>query len=830
MLSLPIYMKRKFCLLFLVLIISIPPAAAKIQPNVPDASTLQLLMKRLTVVGSALYIAAHPDDENTAALGTLALGKLVRTAYLAVNRGEGGQNLIGSEQGDLLGVIRTQELLAARSLDHAEQFFTRAIDFGYSKTPEESLRIWGKEEVLSDMVWVIRKFQPDVIILRFTSAGGGHGHHTASAILGEEAFHASADPSKFPEQLRYVTPWKAKRVVWNRYNWRGNEPTDAEKAALVKLEVGDYNALLGKSYSELAGISRSMHKSQGFGDSADRGQITNYFEIVAGDPASKDLFDGVDLTWNRISGSRAISELLTQAVNEFKSSDPSASLPKLIKAYGLMKKMKQEPIVVAKKEELAEVIRYCGGLWLEAIADEQSAVPGQNIQVTTSALNRSSYQFSVDSIELSKSVAIQQPLRLNIPVTQKLDLNVPADVSYSQPYWLMERNGKALAKVDDQQLVGRADSLPPFQVKFRIAAGGESIEYSVPVLYRWVDPVEGERYRMFQVIPEISVHVHQPVAIFSNGASSQISMALQAGMQNVSGTLKLNMPGGYKSNPESIPFQFTRKGDFADFKFQVTTVDSAQSGEARAEANVNGKIISSSLTVIDYPHISPQRVFPTARIKFVRLDLKRNGNSIGYIMGSGDQVPESLQQAGFKVTQLSDDQLKNADLSGFDAIVVGIRAYNTRRGLKSVHPVLLKYAEDGGTLVIQYNTLNELMIESPGPYPFRIGRERVSVEEAPITVLDATHPVLNTPNKITSADFDGWVQERGLYFPDQWDQKYQTPIASLDSGETAKAGGILYAKYGKGIFIYTSYSWFRQLPAGVPGAIRLFVNLVSAKQ
>ncbi len=830
-------MKQKFLLIILVLLISIPPAGAKIQPRIPDAATLQLLMKRLTVVGSALYIAAHPDDENTAVLGTLAFGRMVRTAYLAVNRGEGGQNLIGPEQGDLLGVIRTQELLAARNLDTAGQFFTRAIDFGFSKTPEESIQIWGKEDVLSDFVWVIRKFQPDVIILRFTSAGGGHGHHTASAILGEEAFHAAADPSKFPDQLQYVTPWKAKRIVWNRYNWRGNQPTDAEKSSLAIMEVGEYNSLLGKSYSELAGVSRSMHKSQGFGDSEDRGRIVNYFQHVAGDPAAKDVFDGIDLSWNRIPGGRPVGEMLNQAAQEFNPSNPSASIPKLIKAYGLIKKLKQEPIVIAKKDEVADVIRYCGGLWLEAIADDDSAVPGQNVQVTASALNRSSYPFSLQSVEVGAGLrpdrtenTIQKSLAPNIAVTENLNLNVPANASYSQPYWLKEKKGKGFSQVENQQLVGRADSPPPFQSIFRISADGETLEYSIPVLYRWVDPVEGERYRMLQVIPEVSIQIHHPVSIFSNGAQNQISMTLQSGSANVAGTLKLNMPAGYKSIPESIPFQFAKKGDSADFTFQVSTTDSAQSGEAVAEAVMNGKTVSSGLVVIDYPHISPQRVFPKARIKFERIELKRNGDSIGYVMGSGDQVPESLQQVGYRVAHLSDEQLKSGDLSAFDAIVVGIRAYNTRASLKSVQSRLLKYAEDGGTLVVQYNTLDELVLQSPGPYPFRISRDRVSVEEAPVTISDSSHPLLNTPNKITTTDFEGWVQERGLYFPDQWDPNYQTPLASSDPGESSKAGGILYTHYGKGIFIYTSYSWFRQLPAGVPGAVRLFVNLVSARQ
>ncbi|HSE41912.1 MAG TPA: PIG-L family deacetylase, partial [Acidobacteriota bacterium] len=684
MLFLPFYMKRNLLLVFFLLIVAIAPAPARIQPQIPDAAVLELLMKRLTVTGSALYVAAHPDDENTAVLSTLALGRLVRTAYLAINRGEGGQNLIGPEQGDLLGVIRTQELLAARSQDTAGQFFTRAIDFGFSKTPEESLRIWGKDQVLSDFVWVIRKFRPDVIVLRFTSAGSGHGHHTASAILGEEAFHAASDPSKFPEQLRYVSPWQAKRIVWNRYNWRGNEPTAEEKNSLIKMEVGDYNALLGKSYSELAGISRSMHKSQGFGDSEDRGQITNYFQHVAGDRATKDLFDGVDLTWNRVRGSHAVSEALNRTVANYNPRDPAKSIPELVKVYGLLKNLKSDPIVLAKKAELLNVIQYCSGLWLEAIASDDSAVPGANIQVTTSALNRSSYDFSLQGVELGKDLSIQKNLGANVPVEQKIDFVIPSDASYSQPYWLKEKLGKAMAKVDDQQLIGTADSPPPLQVKFRISAEGETLEYEVPVLFRWVDPVEGERYRLFQIIPEVSIQIDQSVSIFANGSGNQITMTLRAGAPNIKGSLRLSMPAGYKSNPESIPFQFAKKGETADFKFEVTSLNGSQSGEARAEAVVNGKTIGSKTVVIDYSHIPPQRVFQQASIKFVRLDLKRVGNSIGYVMGSGDQIPESLRQAGYRVSELTDDDLKNGDLSSFDAIVVGIRAYNTRTILRSV--------------------------------------------------------------------------------------------------------------------------------------------------
>lgn len=826
---------RKTLFIIGILLLCFVPAHAKIQPDTPDAATLQLLMKRLTVVGSALYVGAHPDDENNAVLSDLSMGKLIRTAYLALNRGEGGQNLIGSEQSDLLGVIRTQELVAARSIDYAGQFFTRAIDFGFSKNPEESLRIWGKDEVLSDVVWVIRKFRPDVIILRFPSDGNSHGHHIASAILAEEAFSAAADPNRFPEQLRYTKPWKAKRIVWNRYSW-GREPiSDQEKTTLSKMEVGDYNSLLGKSYTELGGVSRSMHKSQGFGDSEDRGRNTEYFKHVAGEPAGQDLFDGIDLTWNRIPGGNQVSTVLNQAVKSFQPNNPFASIPALLKAYGLMKKIPDNLDVDEKREELAEVIRICSGLWLEAISDSSTSVPGAAVKITTTAINRSSFPLQLESIDLNggqgrpPSELEKSNLEFNIPVTQTIQLNIPQDATYSQPYWLREKSGKAMAKVDDQQLIGLPDSTPAYSAVFHVSAGSEILDYKVPVLYRWVDPVLGERYRVFGITPEVSIQIQQPVSVFSDSETKNVSMTVQANAADVHGNLRLQLPKGWKSNPESVPFQFAKKDESRDFAFELSCDKEAQSGSSIAEATVGNKVINTGRVLIDYPHISPQMIFPKAEMKLVRVDLKKVGNSIGYVMGSGDQVPEILRQVGYRVAMLSDEQLKAGDFSGYDAIVVGIRAYNTRTILKSAQSKLMSYVENGGTVIVQYNTLQQLVIESPGPYPIQIGRDRVSVEEAPVTFSDSSHPLLNTPNKITAVDFDGWIQERGVNFAEKWDSHYQAPLSSNDPGESAKQGGLLYTRFGKGVFIYTSYSWFRELPAGVPGAIRLFVNLVSAR-
>lgn len=803
------------------------------KPSLPDSSYLQLLLKKLTVVGGALYIGAHPDDENTAALAYLSLGKFVRTGYLSLNRGEGGQNLIGPEQGELLGVIRTQELLAARQIDHAEQFFTRAVDFGFSKSPDESLQKWGKENVLADVVWVIRKFQPDVIITRFPKEGGGHGHHTASAILAEEAFATAADPSRFPEQLQYVHPWKAKRLLWNRYSWNAQQqPTDAEKASLVKLDLGEYSPVLGKAYTELAGISRSNHKSQGFGDSEDRGRAIEYFRQTAGEQAKEDLFEGIDLSWKRIPNGAKIGVVLEQASRNFRPEHPQATIPALLKAYGMMKVLPAQPAVTKKMEEVQVAIQACAGLWLEAIAAAESVTPGGEIKAKVTAINRSRYPLSLRSVDLNDSNTIEEgpkPLVYNEPLTREITARVPQDQTYSQPYWLQQDSGKPFANVSNQLWIGLPELPAPFQAKIHLQAGPEELAFVVPVQFRWVHPVEGERYRNLEVVPEVALNVREPVTVFAAREAKEITVDLKSGQDKVSGEARLHLPEGWDATPASHTFSLEKKNQTELVKFQVIPSAEATSGSFQVEAATGGKKISRGILTIDYPHIPPQTLFPAAGGKLVRLDLQKTGTTIGYIAGSGDSIPEALTQIGYQVRLLSDEDLLSGNLSTMDSIVVGIRAYNTRPQLKAAQSRLLEYVNQGGTMVVQYNTLQDLDQDGLGPYPFRVSRDRVSVEEAPVRILKPDHVLLNSPNKITSADFEGWIQERGLYFPDQWDPRYETVLACNDPGEPPKEGGILYAHYGKGIYIYTGYSFFRELPAGVPGAYRLFVNLVSSR-
>lgn len=830
-------MKIRIVLVSFLLLFTFLYSWAGVKPSIPDTAQLELMLKKLTVVGGALYVGAHPDDENTALLAYWSQGRLVRSAYLSLTRGEGGQNLIGSEQGAMLGLIRTQELLAARDVDHAQQFFTRAVDFGYSKSPDESLKMWGKDNILSDVVWVIRKFRPDVIVCRFPTDGrGGHGHHTASAILAQQAFAAAGDPAQFPQQLKYVAPWKPKRILWNYFNWTG-PPPEKDAATMVKTDIGGYSPVLGLSYTELAGMSRSMHKSQGFGDSQDRGPDVNYFQPVAGEPAKADLFDGIDLTWKRIPGSEKIAAALEEANRKFLPEDPSASVPSLLRAYSLMTSFHSNVWVEEKKNDVLQAIAACSGLWLEAIASDESGTPGGEVKVTATAINRSGVPLHLESVQVvsadgeeAKQDSVSVELLSNKPASREVVYKIPEQMSVSQPYWIKESSSSRIDEVTDQQLIGLPESEPGIRAQFILSQGTEKLVYTVPVLFRRVDPVRGELYRHFEVIPDVALNLNDPVTVFAGAEPKKIEVTLTAGASKLSGEVKIKVPYAWKTDPVSIPFEFSTKGQTRIVTFTVTPTLDSRSGPLTVEAVVGSKHFSSGIVTLDYPHIAVQTAFPPAEVKLVKLDLKKNGENIAYIMGSGDAVPDALRQIGYSVTLLSAEDLAGGDLSHYDAIVVGIRAYNTRADLKAAQSRLLEYVNQGGTMVVQYDTLQELDQNGLGPYPFHISHDRVSVEDSAVTILAPDHPILNYPNKITQEDFAGWIQERGLYFPDQWDSHYETILACNDPGETVKSSGILYARYGKGVYIYTGYSWFRELPAGVPGAYRLFVNLISAHQ
>lgn len=811
-----------------------------------DAAQLQLAVRKLGVIGSALYVAAHPDDENTAMLAWLANDRLYRTAYLSVTRGDGGQNLIGEEKGPLLGVIRTHELLAARRIDGAEQMFTRAVDFGYTRSSEETLRIWGHADVLGDVVWAIRKFQPDVIVTRFPTTGeGGHGQHTASAMLAEEAFVAAADPTKYPEQLQYVTTWQAKRIFWNRFSFgRPIDPNDPAVAKSLRVDLGTYNPILGRAYTEIAAESRSQHKSQGFGSAERRGTILNYFDHRGGAPAEKDLFEGIDPTWSRYPGGEKIAGMLKQAADTFDPKNPQAMLPLLMQAHAALEQLRahpnwsdqNRPWIETKKNELLAAIRDCAGIAIDVAASDSLVTPGGELPVSVTVVNRSSYPFRlsmVASLFANPSKAPGVLLENNKPVKTDLVIKVPASTGATGPYWLAETPSAGLYKVRVPQWIGLPDTPPEIPLHISIDdLEMNTLIFTMPLVYRWTDPVRGERVRKVDTVPPATVKLGSNVYIFPDAKPRPVTLWLRS-FGATEGNAWLILPEGWKSTPETQAVRFKGKGDEARVTFTVTPPDGETTGTIVGELLLpNSVSVRSGIIEIDYEHIQPQRIRGEAAARLVRADIKRRGNRIGYIMGSGDEIPNILRQVGYDVTLLTDEDLDRADFSPYDAIVAGIRAYNTRDRLAIAHEKLMQWVENGGTMVVQYNTANQLddlAVPVPGPYPFKISRDRVTVEEAPVKLLDPNHFLLTTPNKITTKDFDGWVQERGLYFPGEWDQRYATVISTNDPGEPEKPGGQLVARHGKGVFVYTGWAWWRQLPAGVPGAIRAFVNLVSAE-
>ena len=824
-------------LISLPLLLSLLHGPAPAQRNLAGAVQDQLALERLKVLASVLMIGAHPDDENTALLAYLARGRKARAAYLSLTRGEGGQNLIGAEQGELLGLIRTQELLAARRIDGAEQFFTRAIDFGYSKSAEETLAKWGRATILADVVWTIRRFRPDVVVIM--SAGTsleGHGHHQGAGILGREAFSAAADRSRFPEQLRWVEPWQAKRLLARGYASSRPQATGDGTGPAVEIDTGEFDPLLGFSYSEIAGMSRSMHRTQGMGAPERRGAAKSYPVLVAGDPARGDIFDGIDTTWNRLPGGAPAGKIFEEAARTFRPEQPEKTVPLLLQARPLVAAIKA-PWATLKLQELDEAIALCAGLWLGASTERHAVVPGESLQVSFEVINRSRTSLALRSVRLEGMAGAPAaefaaaPLAYNEPDRRSLKVTIPADQPYSQPFWLQKPSQGSAYVVEDPEMVGLPEPPAILRARFRIQAGSEEIDLVRPVLRRYVDRVEGETARPLVVVPPVAVSISEPVVMFPDAQAKTVEVLLRSNVAGASGELRLEAPAGWRVQPRAASFRVPEAGQETTLAFTLSAPPGPARGELRAVAQVSGREISSGMQVIAYPGLPPQTVFPPSSAGLVRADVRTLARKVGYVMGAGDEAPRALRQMGCEVTLLGADELARGDLSRFDAIVTGVRAYNVRADLAAHHQRLMDYVQRGGTLVVQYNVADgrsPASLEKIGPYPLRVGRDRVSVEEAPVTILNPKHPLLAAPNQIGEEDFRGWVQERGLNFASQWDPQYEPLFESHDPQEEPLRGGTLYARYGKGAYVFTAFSWFRQLPAGVPGAFRIFANFLSA--
>jgi len=809
------------------------------KPQKPNAVEIYNQIQKLNFLGSVLYVAAHPDDENTRLISYFSNEKRARTAYLSLTRGDGGQNLIGSELRELLGVIRTQELIEARKIDGGEQFFSRANDFGYSKNPDETFEIWDREKVLADVIWTIRKFQPDVIINRFDhrSPGTTHGHHTASAILSVESFNLSNNSKRFPEQLKWYSPWQAKRIFFNPSVWfYGNQEKfdAADKSNFITLETGVYYPELGKSNQEIAALSRSSHKSQGFGSTGTRGKETEYLELIKGQKLNNkaDIFDGIDTSWNRVKGGKPIGELISQIASKYNFSHPSASIPDLIKAYEMIAALDENHWKPIKLNEIKNTIASCAGLYLEAVALEQQATPGSTIKIKIEAINRSTIPMelvSITSFPDEKNSVINQTLDNNNLENKTIDLQLPENATYSQPYWLKEKASTGMYQVLDQENIGIPDIIRDTKLQFNIKINEVTIPFERTVVYKYNDKVKGEMYNYLDIVPEVSTKILDQISFFNDGNTKKIAVQVKAGKDNINGVIQLELADNWTVSPATIDFSLEKKDSEKIVYFDVTPPKEASEIIAKSVVLIDNKKQDKDQIITNYEHISKQQILLPSEAKFKKLDLKITNERIGYIMGAGDDVPQCLIQMGYAVTMLTPEEINSRSLNNFDVIITGVRAYNTLPFLKTRQHLLLEFVKRGKTLIVQYNTPDRSIPANIAPYSLTLSNDRVTDENAAVEFLAPNHTILNYPNKITNKDFKDWTQEQGLYYPNPFDAAFTPILASNDKGESPKKGALLVATYGSGHYIYTGLSLFRELPMGVSGAYRLIANMIALK-
>lgn len=806
------------------------------QKNTP--SEIYHSIEKLNFLGTALYVAAHPDDENTRLISYLSNKVKARTGYLSLTRGDGGQNIIGPELRESLGVLRTQELLKARSIDGGEQFFSRANDFGYSKHPDETLQIWNKEEILGDVVRAIRTFKPDIIINRFDhrSPGTTHGHHTSSAMLSVEAFDLVNDVTSYAKQLETTDTWQPQRLFFNTSWWfYGSEEKfkKADKSKMLNVDIGVYYPMLGMSNNEIAAIASSQHLCQGFGRLSERGSTKEYVELLKGDlPQNKhDLFYGINTTWSRINGGKEIGAILNKVEAEFNFKNPSTHIPDLVKAYTLLQKSSNEHWKAIKSKELKEIISNLAGLHLEAFAANTNATPGETVSVNIEVINRSTSPITLKEVYLQKDSAKHENIDLqeNVKNNLKLNLLIPENTPFTSPYWLNEKGTLGMYIVKDKKLLGKPETPRAFNATYVLDFNGSTITFIKPIVYKYAKRDKGEIFQPFEIVPEATTSFNDKVIIFADEKSKEVEVSVKAHKNNIEGTVQLCYDKKWGINKETKPFKIEKKGDEQIIKFILTPPENENESYISPIIKLNGKEITKDLITIAYDHIPTQTILLPAEAKVVRLNIKKAGENIGYIMGAGDEVPKSLQQIGYTVHTIDPTTITKGSLQKFDAVVVGIRAYNVIPELKFKQPFLLDYVNQGGNLIIQYNTAGrwDKQFENIAPYPLQISRDRVTNENSEVKILAKDHSVINFPNQINQNDFNGWVQERGLYFPNKWSSEF-TPILQMkDKGEAATKGSLLVAPYGKGNYIYTGLSFFRELPAGVPGAYKLFSNLLS---
>lgn len=822
--------------IFLYIIVSATLISAQ-KPYQPNAAEIFDKIKKLNVLGTALYVGAHPDDENQRLITYLANQKGYHTSYISLTRGGGGQNEIGTEIRDDLGVLRTQELLGARSIDGGHQRFSRAVDFGYSKHPDETFEIWNKEAVLSDLVYTIRELQPDIIINRFDhrKPGATHGHHTGSAMLAVEAFDISNNQSVYPEHFKFVAPHKASAIFLNTHPWfyGGQEAFDkADKTNLYSVDIGVYYPLLGQSNSEISQLARSQHKCQGFGATGYRGTKDEWLEFLKGNRSNDkaDPFSGINTTWSRVAGGKEIEKIIDDIIKNYSFTNPSQSVSELIRAYKLINSLDSDLWKKRKRSEIKEIVSNCIGLYLEIKADHYSAVPGDSVRLSIEAINRSDINVSVKSVEIfNKKSALNYLLKNNVRYEKEISLKSSDKSKYASPFWLVEPHGLGtyvVPQLDIRNQPVKANQ----QALFLIEIEGELFRIQKPIVNKWNDPVAGESYRPFGFTPPVSVSLADEVYIYQTMEEKNLKVLVQSWSDGFEGDVQLKTPKGWVVTPGRHPINLAQRGESMELTFSVKHTNQGASGQVSAivnDASSLNTVYQDQIKVIKYDHIPTQTVIKKAAAEIVVVDLIKKGNLIGYIQGAGDKVSEAIQIMGYEVEQIDLESATLDILKNYDAVVLGVRAFNTEATLQYKNQLLFDYADQGGTVVVQYNKNRGLKTENIAPYPIKLSRKRVTNEHADVQFINPSHPVLNFPNKISLSDFDHWVQERGLYFPDSWDDKFTPIISCNDLGEDPLSGSLLVAQHGNGHYIYTSLSFFRELPAGVTGAYRLLANILS---
>ena len=784
------------------------------------------------MLGNALYVAAHPDDENTRLITYLSNAELINTAYLSLTRGDGGQNSIGSEQSELLGIIRTQELLSARRVDGGTQFFTRVMDFGYSKSAGETLKIWDKQELLEDAVWIIRKFKPDVIITRFPAdQRAGHGQHETSAIVAEEAYDIASDPDIFPEQLEYVETWAPSKFYTNTGRWWS--PNIEESDSVISVDIGDYDPLTGLSYSELGADSRSQHRSQAFGVTWRRGSSKEYLEFIKGIESTPGLFDGIDITWNRIQRPDIQKQVL-DIINAYDFRSPAESIPALIKLRKKVLQLDNGFWKNIKTKEIDEIIRACAGLYMEATSKQPYLSPGDTMEVMLELTNRSAEHLVLEGIStesLSYDTTMHLSIEHNVPFTLVINRKLDHNVMETSPYWLKKPVKNFKYDISDNSLKGLAQNPPSIEINIKLKIHNEEINYCIPVVYTWTDRMKGQQYEPLEIGPKVFVDIMNGVYIFPDEKEKEIIVKVDTRNQPIEGRLFLDLPEGWKTEPTSriVNLQPNSTGHF---QFELFPTETYSEGYVQAIVELDDGIYDRKSVIVDYEHFPRQAVYLPSSAKVVRLEIEKKGSKIAYIEGAGDEVGQSLEQIGYDVTYVNENTIQNIVLKDYDAIVFGIMAFNNQSYLGEYAEDFLQYMKAGGNIIVQYNnirigTKSPILLPYPIEFSSRSASVRVSVEDAEVRIIEPDHQIMNVPNKISERDFEGWVQERGLYFPVNWDDQYKAILSSNDPGEQPLNGGLLVANYGQGHYIYTTYAWFRQLPAAVPGAYRIFANMIS---